>query len=486
MIPSSTKNHEVWKWSVCGMLFLATMLNYMDRQTLSQTILRIKPELGLDEVQYGYLESFFGYAFACGGLFFGFLADRVRIYWLYPLLILCWSIIGFASAYAVDIGAWLGGTTLKDQAFRGFCLCRTALGFVEAAQWPFALVTTSRLLSRGERSLGNGILQSGTAIGSIVTPLVVQLLVTDEQGTWRMPFMVIGVVGLGWIGPWFLLMKPSDLSRPATVVATSADAPATGVAASETTAAKLAGAVPLPTSSASSEEVAASKQTAAEIAAAASEETAAKRDAKAASLPPDVFWRRFIVCAVMVVSLNLPWHFYRAWLPQYLDSSHGYSRTAINYFTAGYYAAAFIGCLGIGFLARWLVVRGWDVHVSRLTLFGLCAAAVAVGVVAALMPTGGVLLGLLLIVGAAGLGLFPNYYAYTQDLSGRHQGKISGVLGFTTWTATGVMHPLIGGHVKETQSYAEPMTVLSLAPIFAFVVLLLVWKQWPPKQETAV
>jgi ACS family hexuronate transporter-like MFS transporter len=478
MIPTSTKNPETWKWCVCGMLLLATMLNYMDRQTLSQTALRIKPELGLDEVQYGYLESFFGYAFACGGLFFGFLADRVRIYWLYPLLILFWSITGVAAAYAVDIGVLLGGETLSQQAFRGFCVCRTALGFFEAAQWPFALVTTSRLLSRGERSLGNSILQSGTAIGSIFTPIIVQLLVTDEPGTWRLPFLVIGAIGVGWIAPWFILMKPTDLSRPASVVPPPVEVATTAVAASEETAAKLAGTVP-----SSPTGVAASERAAAKVAVTSSEETAAK---VAGSLPPDVFWRRFIVCAVMVVAINSPWHFYRAWLPQYLDTTHQYSRTAINYFTAGYYIAADIGCIGIGFIARWLVLRGWDVHVGRSLLFGICAVAVAMGAVAAFMPSGGVLLGLLLVVGAAGLGLFPNYYAYTQDLSGKHQGKISGVLGFTTWTASGIMHPLVGGHVKETQSYVEPMVILSLAPLFAFVVLLLVWKQWPPKQGTQV
>ena len=74
MIPTSNERSAAWKWTVCLVLFLATTLNYMDRQTLAQTTLVIKPELHLDEGLCGLLEQNFGYAFAFGGLFFGFLA----------------------------------------------------------------------------------------------------------------------------------------------------------------------------------------------------------------------------------------------------------------------------------------------------------------------------------------------------------------------------------------------------------------------------
>src|SRR5262245_25319153 len=84
MIPTSKGNPTTWKWTVCGMLLLATMLNYMDRQTLSVTASRLMRELEINEAQYGLLERYFGYAFAFGGLFFGILADRMRIYYLYP------------------------------------------------------------------------------------------------------------------------------------------------------------------------------------------------------------------------------------------------------------------------------------------------------------------------------------------------------------------------------------------------------------------
>src|SRR5262249_57522393 len=61
----------IWTWSVCGMLLLATMLNYMDRQTLAQMAQRIGRELHLSNEQYGTLETGFGLAFAAGGIITG-------------------------------------------------------------------------------------------------------------------------------------------------------------------------------------------------------------------------------------------------------------------------------------------------------------------------------------------------------------------------------------------------------------------------------
>lgn len=71
MSPSGASAGSAGKWWVCGLLLLALMLNYMDRQTLSLTIVPISKELGLTNTQYGLLEKGFGYAFAVGGLLAG-------------------------------------------------------------------------------------------------------------------------------------------------------------------------------------------------------------------------------------------------------------------------------------------------------------------------------------------------------------------------------------------------------------------------------
>src|SRR5436190_1591501 len=98
-----------WRWWVCGLLLLASMINYMDRQTLANAAVRITKQFGLNQEQYGDLEFGFGYGFAAGSIVFGFLADRVSVRWLYPAVLLLWSVTGFMTGWAEDYSQWLAG-----------------------------------------------------------------------------------------------------------------------------------------------------------------------------------------------------------------------------------------------------------------------------------------------------------------------------------------------------------------------------------------
>jgi ACS family hexuronate transporter-like MFS transporter len=196
-----------WKWWVCGLLLLATTFNYMDRQTLANAAVRITGEFHLSKEQYGELELAFGWAFAVGSLVFGFLADRVSVRWLYPGVLLAWSLMGFLSATTAD--------------FKGLLACRTLLGLFEAGHWPCALKTTHLLLAPPDRTMGNSMLQSGASIGAIITPLLMRALMTDAPGSWRFPFQVIGAAGLGWIALWFASIRPRDLSIPSSSTSTT-------------------------------------------------------------------------------------------------------------------------------------------------------------------------------------------------------------------------------------------------------------------------
>ena len=154
-------------WGICGLMLLATMLNYMDRQALAQQATEISRELKLSNEDYGRLEAGFGLAFAVGGIVTGLIADRISPRWLYPAVLLGWSAVGFATGWVTS--------------YRELLVCRVLLGFFEAGQWPCALVTSQRLLSRRDRPLGNSILQSGASLGAIATPIVVLLLTTTRR-----------------------------------------------------------------------------------------------------------------------------------------------------------------------------------------------------------------------------------------------------------------------------------------------------------------
>lgn len=393
-----------WRWWVCGLLLLATMLNYMDRQALAQLAPDITKELGLSNEDYGTLELAFGVAFAVGGLTLGFVADRVSLRWLYPAVLMAWSAAGFATGWA--------------RGYSDLMVCRIFLGFFEAGQWPCALTASQRLLSQRDRSMGNSLLQSGAALGAVITPLVVQRMASDIPGAWREPFRVIGMMGIAWTVVWMMVIRAGDLDR---AHAHSADAP------------------------------------------------------KVATSSPDDFVRRFCVLIVIVIAINFFWQFYRAWLPKMLRDEYGYGRAATNYFTSAFYIATDIGCLSAGFAVKLLSGRGWSVHSSRVLTFLVCAVLTGLGAVLTVLPAGPAMLVLLLVIGAGALGLFPIYYSFSQELSSRHQGKVTGSLGCIAWLTSALMQRAIGRYVDHSGSYSLVLFITALLPLTGLVVLVLFW-----------
>jgi len=127
-------------WAICGLMLLATMLNYMDRQTLAQQATDIRGELRLSNESYGWLETGFGLAFAVGSLVMGTIADRVSLRWLNPAILLGWSAVGFMTG-------WVNNYT---ELF----LCRVMLGFFEARQWPCALAASATAAASRPASAG--------------------------------------------------------------------------------------------------------------------------------------------------------------------------------------------------------------------------------------------------------------------------------------------------------------------------------------------
>src|SRR5689334_849015 len=142
MVPARAKS---WKWWVCGLLLLASMINYMDRQTLANAAPRITKQFALSQEQYGDLEFGFGWAFAVGSIAFGVLVDRVSVRWVYPVVLLLWSVTGFLTGMISN--------------FSELLVCRTLLGLFEAGHWPCAIKTTQFLLEPNDRAMGNGLLQ---------------------------------------------------------------------------------------------------------------------------------------------------------------------------------------------------------------------------------------------------------------------------------------------------------------------------------------
>src|SRR2546421_201069 len=107
-----------WRWWVCILLMLATVINYMDRMALNQMALRMQRSLGINDKQYSLLESRFSLAFAVGAVLTGFVVDRASVRWVYPFMVLGWSAAGMLTGYATSFAMLLA--------------CRIMLGFFES------------------------------------------------------------------------------------------------------------------------------------------------------------------------------------------------------------------------------------------------------------------------------------------------------------------------------------------------------------------
>jgi ACS family hexuronate transporter-like MFS transporter len=188
-----------------------------------------------------------------------------------------------------------------------------------------------------------------------------------------------------------------------------------------------------------------------------------------------MFLRRFAVLVVLVTAINATWHFFRVWMPLFLMDQHGYSMDAFGWFSMAYYLFTDAGCLLAGFMTLRLARGGLPVHTSRVLVFSVCAVGTTLSVVAAVLPAGWPLLGVLLVVGFACLGLFPNYYSFTQELTMRHQGKVTGALGFTCWMSMSFLHELVGGVVEGTGSYSLGVACAGLLPLIGVAVLVVFW-----------
>lgn len=407
MKPEPALRGAGWKWSVCGLLLCASAVNYLDRQTLANAAVRITREFGLTQEQYGNLELAFGWAFAAGSLVFGILADRIPVRWLYPAVLALWSITGLLTG--------------SVENYEQLLFCRGCLGLFEAGHWPCALKTTQQLLLPRDRTMGNSVLQSGTSIGAILTPLLMNFFLTDAPGSWRGAFQWTGGGGLIWIVFWFALVGRADLQPVAASPASNTPEPGS-------------------------------------------------------RLSSIFLSRRFLVLIAIIILINTSWQLLRAWLPKFLQEARGYSESATLYFTACYYVATDIGCLGAGALTLWFHRRGRSVHRARSLVFLICTVLTALTVVASVLPKSVLLLGTLLLIGMGALGLFPCYYALSQELTSGHQGKVTGLTGVFAWLCSAPTHKFFGRVIDRTGSYDLGIALIGCAPIIACLVLFCFWK----------
>lgn len=390
-------------WLIVWLMFLATLINYMDRQALGSASPYIKAEFKLSEEQVGRLEFAFGLSFAVVQVVAGWLADRFSIRAIYLGALLLWSAAGFATGFA--------------SAFESLLWCRVLLGIGEAFNWPCAVTTVRRVVPRESRSLANGVFHSGATAGAVLTPLLAVALIAEGGAGWRNLFLVVGSLGIVWAVLWVWGTwgeRGAAIDRPP---------------------------VPDPAGAGGS---------------------AADAERSLASV---FTLRTFWLALAAGCCVNLCWHFLRFWYGRYLDAGLGIKGDRFQWLLVGFFAAADVGSLLAGWATRRLTRGGMSVERSRKWVSTAAASCCLLTLPALRLGDSWGAVALFYAVAAGSMGGFANYFAMSQDVSGRHTGLVLGVIGATGWFLIAPLHPMVGAYFDEHKTFAPIFVAFSVVPL---------------------
>ena len=225
-----------YRWVVCSMLFLATAINYMDRQVLSLTWKDfIAPEFGWNDTDYGLITGCFSIVYAIAMLVVGKFIDKVGARRGYLWAIGLWSagaclhaFCGIATNGLLG-GEWLTGFegarqnlstlqtvadgmwTVSTVSVWLFLAARCVLAIGESGNFPAAIKITAEYFPKKDRGFATSVFNSGAQIGALLAPFVIPLLA--RCWGWEMSFLLVGAVGFVWMGVWVYVYDVPQKSK---------------------------------------------------------------------------------------------------------------------------------------------------------------------------------------------------------------------------------------------------------------------------------
>jgi MFS transporter, ACS family, hexuronate transporter len=397
-------------WAVAGLLFLVTVLNYMDRQTLSMAAPLVQKELHLDNARFGLLASAFFFTYGAMMGVTGWILDRVSIRWGYAACVLVWSMAG----------ALTGASSNFSQLFA----CRLLLGIGEAANWPAALRVISRILPPEKRSFGNGLFNSGASIGAVITPpLMVYLSI---RSGWRFAFVVIGLLGIVWVAAWLAITRWMP----------SIEEPRTAPGAPKPRAA----------------------------------DSAYTLNTWSAILKSGRFWGLI----VSSITYNPCYYFYSTWLPTYFVQQRGIPfGTGLGRLMMVPYIAFGIGSILGGLPVIWLNRRGWAVRRSRKLIVSIAVLPMLPIFAVPHVKNLTAVLAIIFVM-AISLGAWiSQYLSALQDVSERQVSSVSGIIGAFGAFAGALGMWGVGIITSKTGGFTPIFVALAVMPVIATLGIVL-------------
>ena len=180
-----------YRWTICALLFVATTINYIDRQVLGVLAPTLQRTLNWSEADYGDIVSWFSFAYGFGFLVAGQIVDWLGVRRGLGAAVVAWSVAAIGHAFARTVA--------------GFSLARALLGVSESAIFPGSIKAVAEWFPQRERALATGIFNAGTNTGAILTPLLVPWIALTWG--WQWAFVATGALGLVWLLAWIPLYR---------------------------------------------------------------------------------------------------------------------------------------------------------------------------------------------------------------------------------------------------------------------------------------
>jgi ACS family hexuronate transporter-like MFS transporter len=435
----TSRNEKIgrYRWRICAALFIATTINYIDRNVFSFTMLDTTFQhqmLGIPLSQtltdkdmaafrekMSFLDAIFKYCYAFGFLLAGYMIDR----------------IGVRRGYTVSIGGWSLAAVLHGlvSSVPGMAMARGLLGVGEAGNFPAAIKTVSEWFPRKERSFATGVFNAGSNVGIIITALCVPFIIAHFG--WRASFIVTGAIGVFVLFLWLAVYRTPE-EHP--------------------------------------------KLSAAELA-------FIRQDG-----PPDtvhaVKWRELMkyratwAFAIPKFMTDAIWWFYLTWLPTFFNSNPAFD-TKLNLKEIGIpflviYLISDGGSVFFGWLATKFIGMGWSVNKARKVTMLICALCVVPIVFASMTSSINLAIGLIALATAAHQGWSANLFTTVSDQFPRRAvGSVVGIGGLMGGLGGALLAGNVGA-IINTGGYV-PLFIIAAS---AYILALLVMQLLAPRLET--
>jgi MFS transporter, ACS family, hexuronate transporter len=403
------------RWIIIGLIFFATLINYIDRLTVSVLAPKITEDLNLTNTEFGGVAAWFLFAYTISQSLSGKLYDRIGVKKGFTVSIIVWSLAAIAHGWSAGI--------------RSLSAFRFLLGLGEAGNWPGAAKTVAEWFPVRQRAFGMAIFNSGAAIGSVVAPPIIVGLY-GYFGHWQPVFIVTGLLGFVWLAVWWFVYDKPERHRWIT-----------------------------------SSELATIRE---------DDTTAQRNDGASLSWSELLKYRQTWGIVLGRFLVDPVWWLYITWLPLFLYKVHGFDLKQIGLFAWVPYVAADAGSLFGGWLSGYLIGRGWTVNGARKVVIAFAAALMPAGIAAAYTPDA---MNALILIGVVLFGFqvwINNVQTLPSDFfPSKTVGSVAG-LGGTGAGIGSMIFIFTTGWVVDNFSYTPVLVTAGLlAPIGTIVLFVL-------------